>query len=77
MDKAKVFMSGNSQAIRLPHAYRLTDEYVYIKQVGSTLVLIPASKSWEPLLESLSMFSDDFMEDRNQPELQVREDLFE
>ena len=59
-----MFMRGNSQAIRLPHAYRLTDEYVYIKQVGSTLVLIPASKSWEPLLESLSMFSDDFMEDR-------------
>lgn len=35
------------------------------------------NNTWQPLLDSLDRFSDDFMETREQPQLQVRENLFE
>ncbi len=49
----------------------------YVKHLGNAVVLIPEYDSWQPLIDSLSMFSDDFMEERNQPPGQPREDLFE
>ncbi|MCB8946152.1 MAG: antitoxin [Ardenticatenaceae bacterium] len=77
METAKIFMNGRSQAIRLPKKYRFEGSEVYIKKVGDVVMLIPYHAPWEMLEESLDMFSDDFMESRNQPELQEREDLFE
>jgi antitoxin VapB len=77
MDTAKIFQNGQSQAIRLPKEYRFRGTKVYLKRMGNAVVLIPESDSWQPLIDSLSMFSDDFMADRNQPPTQPREDLFE
>jgi antitoxin VapB len=77
METAKIFMNGRSQAIRLPKKYRFEGSEVYIKKVGDVVMLIPYHAPWEMLEESLDMFSDDFMESRNQPELQEREGLFE
>ena len=77
MDTAKIFQNGQSQAIRLPKEYRFRGTKVYLKRMGNAVVLIPEDDSWQPLIESLSMFSDDFMVDRNQPLTQPREDLFE
>ena len=77
MKTAKLFMNGRSQAIRLPKEYRFKGNEVYIKKVGDMVILIPYHAPWETLIDSLVMFSDDFMETRNQPELQEREDLFE
>ena len=77
METAKIFKSGNSQAIRLPKAYRLDGEVVYLKRVGNILMLIPEDRPWDSLLESISEFSNDFMNERNQPPQQIREDMFE
>lgn len=77
METAKIFMNGRSQAIRLPKKYRFEGREVYIKKVGDVVMLIPYHAPWDMLEESLDMFSDDFMEVRNQPELQEREDIFE
>ena len=77
MDTAKIVQSGKSQAIRLPKEYRIPGTKVYLKRMGNAVVLIPEYDSWQPLIESLSMFSDDFMAERNQPPTQPREDLFE
>jgi antitoxin VapB len=77
MDTAKIFQNGQSQAIRLPKEYRFRGTKVYLKRMGNAVVLIPEYDSWLPLIESLSMFSDDFMAERNQPPTQPREDLFE
>lgn len=77
MDTAKIFMNGRSQAIRLPKEYRFEGNEVYIKKVGDTVILIPYYTPWETLIDSLVMFSDDFMVAREQPELPDREDLFE
>lgn len=76
METAKIFMNGRSQAIRLPKKYRFEGSKVYIKKVGDVIILIPYQAPWKTLEESLSMFSDDFMEMRNQPEVQEREELF-
>lgn len=77
MDTAKIFINGRSQAIRLPREYRFEGSEVYIKKVGDTVILIPYYAPWETLIDSLAMFSDDFMVAREQPELPDREDLFE
>jgi antitoxin VapB len=77
METAKIFMNGRSQAIRLPKKYRFKGSEVYIKKVGDVVMLIPYHAPWEMLKDSLAMFSNDFMETRNQPELQEREDMFE
>ena len=63
MDTAKLFQDGQSQAVRLPKAYRLVGEEVYIKKVGNAVVLLPLEHPWESLFESLSQFSEDFLED--------------
>lgn len=77
MDTAKIFRNGQSQAIRLPKEYRFRGARVYLKRMGNAVVLIPEHDSWQTFIESLSMFSDDFMAERNQPPTQPREVLFE
>lgn len=76
MKTAKLFRNGQSQAVRLPKEFRFEGEEVFIKKSGNTVVLIPTAHSWDALLGSLDKFSADYMDDRNQPEQQVREDLF-
>jgi antitoxin VapB len=41
MKSAKVFRSGNSQAIRLPKEFRVPEGEVYIRKSGDTIILIP------------------------------------
>ena len=66
--KAKVFKSGNSQAVRLPKEYQFSEEEVRIQRVGSAVILLPSSDPWELFRNSLEQFSDDFMQDgRQQP----------
>lgn len=75
MKTAKLFKNGESQAVRLPKEFRFTGDEVFIKRVGSAVVLLPKSKSWDTLIASLSKFSPDFMEERDQPPHQEREPL--
>ena len=73
MLSSKVFISGNSQAIRLPKEYRVDDKELFIQKIGSTIILFPKKNPWEAYEKSLNEFSDDFMEDgRKQPEMQKR-----
>lgn len=76
MKKAKLFTNGQSQAVRLPKEYRFKGNEVYVKQVGGVVMLIPIDKPWQPLVDSQTQFSDDFMSDRDQPKAQQeREDI--
>jgi antitoxin VapB len=45
--------------------------------MGSAVVLFPFRFPWQTLFDSLGLFSDDFMESRDQPEQQVRNGLVE
>ena len=75
MKTAKLFKNGDSQAVRLPKEFRFAGSEVLIKHVGSAVVLLPKSKSWDTLLSSLANFSADYMNDREQPGEQTRESL--
>lgn len=77
MDTAKLFQNGQSQAVRLPKKYRFPGDKVLIKSVGNAVVLLPEQDSWSTLFNSLEQFSADFMDERQQPEVQDREDVFE
>lgn len=77
MDTAKLFENGNSQAVRLPKEYRFPGNKVYIKKLGNAVVLIPEQDSWQSLVQSIGLFTDDFMIERIQPEDQTREQPFE
>jgi antitoxin VapB len=67
MKTAKLFKNGQSQAVRLPKEYRFEGEEVYIKKVGSSVVLLPEKNSWDALLGSLDHFTPEFMAERAQP----------
>lgn len=76
MKTAKLFANGRSQAVRLPKEFRFEGSEVYIRRLGNMVVLLPRDDPWAPLIESLDMFSDDFMVERNQPaEQQTRDSL--
>jgi antitoxin VapB len=72
MDTAKLFQTGRSQAVRLPKAYRFDGRQVFVKRVGSAVVLMPEAHSWDMLFEACDEFSQDFMVERHQPDLQER-----
>ena len=76
MKTAKLFKNGESQAVRLPKEFRFPGEEVFIKRIGTAVVLLPKARSWEALMESLAKFPADFMETRGQPaEIDRREPL--
>jgi len=77
MKTAKVFKSGNSQAVRIPKEFHLEDDEVEIRRKGDSLILRPKKRSWATLFESLDKFTEDFMaEGRNQPPMQKRRRTF-
>jgi antitoxin VapB len=75
MQTAKIFTNGRSQAIRLPKEFRFSGDDVYINKIGKIVILIPKDDPWSVLANGLDQFSDDFMEDRNQPLQNNREGL--
>ncbi len=71
MTIARTFMTGRSQAIRLPLEYRLPDEEIIINRVGDTITLTPVSKRADSLLHALDSFSEDFLADEPPPQTHV------
>lgn len=59
MKTAKIFTSGNSQAVRLPKECRFEEKEVYIKKIDGVVMLIPPHKVWEIFENSFCEFSSD------------------
>ena len=77
---ARVFQSGNSQAVRLPKEFRFDVDRVEITQEGDALILRPhvgRSEPWSSLKAALARgMSEDFVEGgREQPKPQDRPEL--
>lgn len=71
---AKVFKSGNSQAVRLPKEFNTHEAQFYLRKIGSSILLTPKIGSWKVVEQSLAEFSDDFMQEgRNQPPIAQRD----
>lgn len=75
MMTAKIFTNGRSQAIRLPKEYRFKDDEVYINKIDDIVVIMPKNKKMASLMNSINKFTDDFMNKRNQPAVQERENF--
>ena len=74
MDTAKVFKSGNSQAVRLPKEYQFDVPEVDIFRRNGEVILRKKPQNLAQVFQLLSELSDDFMEDgRRQPPMQERE----
>ncbi len=74
MATAKVFMSGRSQALRLPKEFRVTDRELSITKVGRSLVLTPIDPDWSDFFSILQQFESDQPIERNQPVEQQQRD---
>jgi antitoxin VapB len=63
MTYARIFQSGNSQAVRLPKEFRFNADQVEIFRQGNDIVLrqIPANAA--AVFDLLSSLPDDFMAD--------------
>jgi antitoxin VapB len=61
------------QEIRIPERLKIKGGKVYLKKVGNSLYIIPFNEPWQNLIDSLDLFTPDFMETRDQPEDQQRE----
>ena len=55
---AAVFMSGNSQAIRLPKSFRVMSSRVNLKRVGNTIVITEKPATMQDLLDKLPIIPD-------------------
>lgn len=73
---AKLFMSGRSQAVRLPKEFRFKGKEVRVRRVGLGVLLEPVKMSTREWFSALDQFSHDFMQDgRNQPMPQERDPI--
>lgn len=47
MTTAKVFMTGRSQAVRIPKPFRFSTREVFVRRSGDSIILSPArDRSW-------------------------------
>ena len=76
MKTAKLFQNGKDQFVCLPKEFHFDGKRVYVKRVGNAVTLFPCQNSWDIMLDSLALFSEDFMNERPQPPAQDREDIF-
>ena len=73
---ARVFQSGNSQAVRLPKEFRLDVEQVEIFRRGDEIILRPHPRNALAIFDALTDFPEDFMaEGREDTEPQEREEF--
>jgi len=63
MSKARVFKSGNSQAVRLPKEFRFDVKEVEIFRRGEEIVLRKQKRTLGRALAILRALPDDFMAD--------------
>ena len=77
--KARVFMSGRSQAVGIPADFRFSSEEVYVRRdpQNGDLILSQAPATWTEVFAALdsASFSENFLEDRAQGTADVREAL--
>ena len=73
---AKLFMNGQSQAVRLPKEFRFEGKEVYIQKIGDKVVLSEHRQTWEQFFSQESVFDDDFLSERDNTMAQER-DFFE
>ena len=76
MTFARIFRSGNSQAVRLPKDFRFDVEQVEIFRRGDEIVLRPVPGNAAAVFDALAALPEDFMDEgRQDTPPQPREEL--
>lgn len=57
----KPFMTGRSQAIRIPDCYHIDSPEVIINKVGESIVITPKDDVHASFIKGLSLLSDDYL----------------
>jgi antitoxin VapB len=77
MTKAKLFITGGSQAVRLPAEFRFEGSEVDIRRdpVTGEVVLSKPTTSWDEYFDWVRTLNvpDDFLENREQPKDDLRD----
>ncbi len=77
--KARVFMTGRSQAVRIPAEFRFNASEVYVRRDEQTgdLILSRVPKTWKEIFAEIDKagFPPEFMTERNQGIAEKREEL--
>jgi antitoxin VapB len=74
MSKARVFTSGNSQAVRLPKQFRFQVDEVEILRRGDEIILREPKRSLAQAFAALGAMPEDFMAEGRQDEAPQRRD---
>ncbi len=78
MQKAKLFWSGRSQAVRLPKEFRFEGEEVRVRRHGSAVILEPIADDWAWLKDIQGRIPDEVLDAAmEQPPVKEREGLDE
>lgn len=56
--RGKLFMSGRSQAVRLPKEFRLPGKEVRIRKFGTGILIEPAVPDWKEVFARLDALPD-------------------
>ncbi len=75
MAKARVFRSGNSQAVRLPKEFRFATEEVEIFRRGQEVVLLEKARGMQRAFELIAELPEEILADRDGRPPQEREEL--
>lgn len=76
MATAKVFRSGNSQAVRIPREFQFDTDEVDIERRGDEIILRRPVRNLRGAFDALAALPDDFYGvDREDSSPQTREDL--
>lgn len=78
MSIAKVFQSGNSQAIRIPKEMQTNQSEFIIRKINNCYFLVPTDDPWALLRQVFEDTTEEMTFDRDQPlssDLSEREDF--
>lgn len=75
MSTTRLFRNGNSQAVRIPREFAISGTEVFIRRVGQGVLIVPSGDPWAVFSAALDQFTDDFLEQRDQPVAPEREPL--
>ena len=76
MTYARIFQSGNSQAVRLPKEFRFNVDQVEIFRRGDEIVLRERPSNATAIFDMLASLPEDFMEQGRQDSLPQEREAF-
>ncbi len=76
MTLARVFQSGNSQAVRLPKEFRFDVDEVEIFRRGDEIVLRPTTRNGGDIFDALIRLPSDFMDEEREDTPPQERDTF-